>query len=116
MEMCDKCSGSGYGGHPDSGYLCSKCRGAGGVAEQPMLTAEGLFRAMEATEWHRSQIQGFRYGDRLVIRDCTIPGELSEVWEIQADQADAHEEMMDEIQIRQYQIALNYLSPSFTKI
>lgn len=30
METCDACSGSGYGGHPDSGLLCTKCKGSGG--------------------------------------------------------------------------------------
>ena len=31
METCGKCMGSGYGGHPDSGALCSDCNGSGGV-------------------------------------------------------------------------------------
>jgi len=31
IETCGKCMGSGYGGHPDSGVLCSDCNGTGGV-------------------------------------------------------------------------------------
>ena len=31
LETCGKCMGSGYGGHPDSGALCSDCNGTGGV-------------------------------------------------------------------------------------
>jgi DnaJ-class molecular chaperone len=32
LETCGKCMGSGYGGHPDSGALCSDCNGTGGVS------------------------------------------------------------------------------------
>jgi len=32
MEVCDWCQGSGYGGHPDSGHVCHKCKGQGGIA------------------------------------------------------------------------------------
>lgn len=31
METCDQCCGTGYSGHPDSGYTCSKCGGSGGL-------------------------------------------------------------------------------------
>jgi hypothetical protein len=34
LEMCGKCMGSGYGGHPDSGALCVDCNGTGGVADR----------------------------------------------------------------------------------
>ena len=29
MEVCWPCRGSGYGGHPDSGYVCYECNGSG---------------------------------------------------------------------------------------
>lgn len=35
METCGQCMGSGYGGHPDSGYSCHVCGGSGGVRNQP---------------------------------------------------------------------------------
>lgn len=30
-QMCGKCMGSGYGGHPDSGVPCADCKGSGGI-------------------------------------------------------------------------------------
>lgn len=77
-----------------------------------MVTAERLFEAMRQTEWHRSQIQGFKYGNRLVIRDCTLPGPEQEVWSDEADEGRyeaAHEIMMNEIEIRRYQVALIWI-------
>ena len=35
LETCGKCTGSGYGGHPDSGALCADCNGTGGVPPAP---------------------------------------------------------------------------------
>jgi hypothetical protein len=35
LETCGNCMGSGYGGHPDSGAVCFKCDGSGGVAPAP---------------------------------------------------------------------------------
>lgn len=50
-----------------------------------MITADHLLSAFEATEFHRSQIQGFHYGqgtpqDRYVVRDLTKDPELQNVW------------------------------------
>ena len=59
LEICGKCMGSGYGGHPDSGVLCPDCGGTGGVyslaPEVAALIAEarreGWNAAIEAANW-----------------------------------------------------------------
>ena len=46
LELCGRCMGSGYGGHPDSGVLCADCNGSGGVradlCADPALLAEAV--------------------------------------------------------------------------
>lgn len=44
MNVCPDCMGSGFGGHPDSGELCSKCGGLGGISALP--EKEGFFWAL----------------------------------------------------------------------
>ena len=44
METCWKCTGSGYGGHPDSGALCPDCNGSGGVRADLMAELVGLLQ------------------------------------------------------------------------
>lgn len=41
LETCGKCMGNGYGGHPDSGSVCSDCGGAGGVARAALSQEAG---------------------------------------------------------------------------
>jgi hypothetical protein len=31
-------------------------------------------------EWSLSQVQGFRYGQDHVVRDCMLPGDRQEIW------------------------------------
>ena len=40
LELCDVCGGHGMAGHPDSGYLCSRCHGSGGIKPAPDVVAE----------------------------------------------------------------------------
>ena len=49
METCGKCMGSGYGGHPDSGAMCSDCNGSGGVPATD-ARAEALKEAADAVD------------------------------------------------------------------
>lgn len=42
-EMCGKCMGSGYGGHPDSGVLCPDCNGTGGISSAPDVLRRMVF-------------------------------------------------------------------------
>jgi hypothetical protein len=49
LEICGKCAGSGYGGHPDGGHLCADCSGSGGVP-QPDPRDEVIARLVEAVE------------------------------------------------------------------
>lgn len=39
-ELCDVCGGHGMAGHPDSGQLCSRCHGSGGIKPAPDAVAE----------------------------------------------------------------------------
>lgn len=81
------------------------------------VMAYALVRAMNATEWERSQIQGFDARDaevpKLYIRDCLLPGD-QRVWVRPYTHSDgsytvAHAEMMQEIEVRRYQKALDWL-------
>ena len=63
------------------------------------ITAEHVQRAFAATEWHRSQVQGFLYPtksglDRHVVRDLTKSPGTQTVWEVTASRDDY--EMADE--------------------
>ena len=43
IETCEVCQGSGWSGHPDSGDLCYKCKGAGGYPRGDDGTALALY-------------------------------------------------------------------------
>lgn len=45
VEPCGKCMGSGYGGHPDSGALCTDCHGKGGIIRKPAPDAAAIREA-----------------------------------------------------------------------
>lgn len=45
VEPCGKCMGSGYGGHPDSGALCTDCHGKGGIIRRPAPDAQAIREA-----------------------------------------------------------------------
>lgn len=39
-ELCDVCGGHGMAGHPDSGAICLRCNGSGGIKPAPDAVAE----------------------------------------------------------------------------
>lgn len=75
---------------------CVSALRAGISSRGPKLTALGcpfsdeqLAAIVEASKsWQVGQIQGFRYGKRLVIRDCMRKPGQQEIWEGVADRDD----------------------------
>lgn len=39
-ELCDVCGGHGMAGHPDSGAICLRCNGSGGIKPSPDAVTE----------------------------------------------------------------------------
>ena len=46
-ELCDVCGGHGMAGHPDSGYLCCRCHGSGGIKPAPDAVADAAWSGVE---------------------------------------------------------------------
>jgi hypothetical protein len=42
--------------------------------------AEAFVKFNADNEWSLSQVQGFRYGQDHVVRDCMLPGDRQEIW------------------------------------
>jgi hypothetical protein len=56
-------------------------------------------------EWSLSQVQGFRYGQDHVVRDCMLPGDRQEIWRRPASDT-SPEDMRDFIDLYRAQQAM----------
>jgi hypothetical protein len=44
------------------------------------VAAKAFVKFNADNEWSLSQVQGFRYGQDHVVRDCMLPGDRQEIW------------------------------------
>ena len=71
-----------------------------------MITPKKLKQAFDNTKFHRSQIQGFQYGERLVIRDLTLSPGSQEIW---FSYTASDDEMSDHMDMEGYKIVCEEL-------
>jgi hypothetical protein len=80
------------------------------------VTAEGIIAALAATEFHRSQIQGFcaEASGTHYIRDCTKPHDEQRIWSARSntegDYDLLHGRMMERIELERWRIVLAALA------
>lgn len=69
---CGDCHGSGYGGHPDSGIVCSTCDGAGGIPLVALTSYQAMQARAEAAERERDAFRDMADGYGKLDADLAI--------------------------------------------
>lgn len=76
-----------------------------------LIDPEQLMQAFDETKYQRSQVQGFQYGNRHVIRDCMREPGKQEIWSMDFNDRThdiSYHEMERRIRLEEFRIVCEY--------